>query len=74
VRLEGVVSNKTLSDIGRLLLDGDKNVTGLVVETLLAGVVTDLLDTLSDNLMEAHHDQNFTQGFYSRLNEPLTFW
>jgi len=40
---------KTLGDIGGLLLNGDKDVTGLVVETLVRVVVTNLLDGVSDN-------------------------
>ena len=33
-----------LGDVGRLLLDGNKDGAGLVVETLLGGVVADVLD------------------------------
>ena len=40
---------KTFSDFSRLLLDGNEDVTGLVVETLVRVVVTDLLDGISDN-------------------------
>lgn len=40
---------KTLGDFSRLLLNGNKDVTGLVVETLVRVVVTDLLDGISDN-------------------------
>jgi hypothetical protein len=43
---------ETLGDIGRLLLDGDQDVTGLVVETLFRVIVTDLLDGVSDNGLE----------------------
>lgn len=43
---------ESLSDIGRLLLDGDKNVAGLVVESLLGGIVSDVLDGLSDDGLE----------------------
>lgn len=42
---------KTLGDIGRLLLDGDEHVAGLVVETLLRRVVADLLDRVTDDLL-----------------------
>jgi hypothetical protein len=42
---------KTLGDFSRLLLDSNKDVTGLVVETLVRVVVTDLLDGVSDNLL-----------------------
>jgi hypothetical protein len=40
---------KTLGDLSGLLLDSNKDVTGLVVETLVRVVVTDLLDGVSDN-------------------------
>jgi hypothetical protein len=42
---------KTLGDFSRLLLDSNKDVTGLVVETLVRVVVTDLLDGVSDDLL-----------------------
>lgn len=45
---------QTLGDIGRLLLDSDQDVTGLVVETLLRVIVTDLLDGVSDNGLEVN--------------------
>lgn len=48
--LEGTVV-ETLSNVGRLLLNGNQDVTGLVVETLLGRVVTDLLDGVSDDLL-----------------------
>ncbi len=34
---------ETLGNVGRLLLDGDEHVAGLVVEALLGRVVADLL-------------------------------
>ena len=40
---------ETLGDIGGLLLDGNEDVAGLVVETLVRVVVTDLLDGVSDD-------------------------
>jgi hypothetical protein len=40
---------ETLGDFSRLLLNGNENVTGLVVEALVRVVVTDLLDGISDN-------------------------
>jgi len=43
---------ESLSDIGRLLLNGDKNVAGLVVESLLGRIVSDVLDGLSDDGLE----------------------
>jgi hypothetical protein len=49
--LEAVVKVKTLGNIGRLLLDGDEQVQGLVVETLGGVIVADVLDGLTDNLL-----------------------
>ena len=40
-----------LSDIRRLLFDRHENVARLVIETHLRGRVTDLLDTVSDDLL-----------------------
>lgn len=49
--LEAVIQVKTLSDIGGLLLDGDEEVQGLVVEALGGVIVADVLDGLADNLL-----------------------
>jgi hypothetical protein len=40
---------ETLGNVGGLLLDGNKDVAGLVVEALVGVVVTDLLDRVSDD-------------------------
>lgn len=42
---------ETLGNIGRLLLDRDENVASLVVEALLGVVVTNLLDSVTDDLL-----------------------
>lgn len=42
---------ETLGDVGRLLLNGNKDVAGLVVETLVGAVVTNVLDGLTDDLL-----------------------
>lgn len=42
---------ETLGNVGRLLLNGNEDVAGLVVEALVGVVVTDLLDGLTDNLL-----------------------
>lgn len=42
---------QTLSNIWRLLLNRDKNVAGLVVETLGRVIVTDVLDGVTDDLL-----------------------
>jgi hypothetical protein len=47
--LESLVVVETLSDIGRLLLNGDQDVAGLVVEALVRVVVTNVLDGATDN-------------------------
>ena len=49
--LEGLLVVKTLSDIRRLLLNGDEQVEGLVVETLGGVIVTDVLDGVTDDLL-----------------------
>lgn len=49
--LEAVIQVKTLSDIGGLLLDGDEEVQGLVVEALGGVIVADVLDGLANNLL-----------------------
>ena len=50
VVLKGAVV-KTLRDIGRLLLDGNEDVAGLVVEALGGVVIADLLDGVADDLL-----------------------
>jgi hypothetical protein len=47
--LEGPVL-KALGNIGRLLLNGNKNVAGLVIKALLRVVVANFLDRLADDL------------------------
>ena len=42
---------ETLGDVGRLLLNGNEDVAGLVVETLVGAVVTNVLDGLTDDLL-----------------------
>ena len=49
--LEAVVKVETLSDIGRLLLNGNEEVAGLVVEALGRVIVADVLDGVADNLL-----------------------
>ena len=49
--LEAVVEMETLGDIGGLLLDGDEQVEGLVVEALGRVIVADVLDGLADDLL-----------------------
>lgn len=49
--LKSLIIVKTLGDIRRLLLNGDEQVAGLVVETLLRVVITDVLDGVTDNLL-----------------------
>lgn len=49
--LESLLVVKTLSDIGRLLLNGDEQVTGLVVKTLGRVIIADVLDGVTDDLL-----------------------
>lgn len=41
----------TVGDIGALLLDGNKNVAGVEIETLIGAVEADTLDNTTDNLL-----------------------
>jgi len=70
---------ETLSDIGRLLLNSDENVAGLVIETLLGRIVSDTLDGVTDNLLvvdvslggdltEDHDHTSLGSGFASNLS------
>ncbi len=49
--LKNLVVVETLSDIWGLLLNGDEDVAGLVVESLGGVVVSDVLDGTTDNLL-----------------------
>lgn len=49
--LEGLLVVETLGDIGGLLLNGDEQVKGLVVEALGGVIVADVLDGVTDNLL-----------------------
>jgi len=49
--LETVVEVKTLGNVGRLLLNGDEEVEGLVVEALGRVIVANVLDCVADNLL-----------------------
>lgn len=69
---------ETLGDIGGLLFNSDKDVAGLVVETLLGVVVANLLDGLTDDLLVINLGlgANFTKdhdhsGFCSGLAGDL---
>jgi hypothetical protein len=42
---------EALGNIGRLLLNGDKDVAGLVVEALIRAVVANVLDGAADDLL-----------------------
>ena len=54
---------KALSDIGRLLLNGNKDVAGFIVKALLRVIVANLLDRLADDLLvvEAGLGGDFTK-------------
>lgn len=80
--LESLVKVKTLGDIGRLLLNGNHDVAGLVVETLVRRVIADLLDGTSDdalvvnlrlggNLTEDHDHAGLGRRLASDLGERV---
>jgi len=73
---------QTLSNVGRLLLDGYKDIAGLVVETFGGIVISDLFDGLSDNLLivklgfsgdfAEHHDHaGFRRSLASNLGRRV---
>jgi hypothetical protein len=43
---------QTLRNVGRLLLNGNEHVAGLVVEALVGRVVANVLDGVADDLLE----------------------
>lgn len=49
--LKSLLVVQTLGNIGGLLLNGDEQVEGLVVETLIRVIVTNVLDGVADNLL-----------------------
>ena len=49
--LESLVELEALGDIGRLLLDTDHHVAGLVVETLVGVIVADVFDRAADDAL-----------------------
>lgn len=49
--LESLVVVQTLSNVGRLLLDGNENVAGLVVEALGGVIVANVLNGTTDDLL-----------------------
>ena len=49
--LKSLLVVETLSDIGGLLLNGDQDVAGLVVEALFGGIVANVLDGATDDLL-----------------------
>ena len=49
--LESLIVVKTLGNVGALLLNGNEDVAGLVVEALVGRVVANVLDGIADNLL-----------------------
>jgi hypothetical protein len=49
--LQSLIVVETLSNVGGLLLNGNKDVAGLVVETLGRVIITDVLDGITDDLL-----------------------
>lgn len=62
--LESLLVVETLGNVGRLLLDGDEDVAGLVVETLAGVVVANVLDGATDDFLvvEAGLGGDFTEN------------
>jgi hypothetical protein len=80
--LKSLLVVKTLGDIGRLLLNGNENVAGLVVEALSGVIVTDVLDGTTDDLLvvklglggdltEDHDHTGLGSGLTSDLGEGV---
>jgi len=80
--LESLLVVETLSNVGRLLLNSNEDVACLVVEALLGGVVTDVLDGttndllvvevgLGGNLTEDHDHTGLGCGLASDLGEGV---
>ena len=65
---------ETLGDFSGLLLDSNEDVTGLVVETLVRVVVTDLLDGVSDDFLVIDRtlERDFTEDL--GVSCDLVFW
>ena len=49
--LESLLIVEALGNIGRLLLDSDKHIAGLIVEALIRVIVTDILDGVTNDLL-----------------------
>jgi hypothetical protein len=80
--LKSLLVVKTLCDIGGLLLDGDQHVAGLVIETLLGIIITNVLDRISDDLLviqtslgrdlaEDHNHTSLGSGLASNLGKRV---
>ena len=80
--LKSLLVVETLGDIWRLLLNGDEDVAGLVVETLGGVIVTDVLDGTTDdllvvelclggNLTEDHHHSGLGSGLAADLGQRV---
>ena len=82
--LESLLVVQTLGNIGGLLLDGDEDVAGFVVETFGRIVVADVLDGIADNLLvvdtglcgdlaEDHHHAGLGGCLTSDFGEGVIF-
>lgn len=80
--LKGLFVVQALGNVGRLLLNGDKQVEGLVVETLGRVIVTNVLDGVTDNLLvvklglggdftKDHNHASLGSGLASDLGEGI---
>jgi hypothetical protein len=80
--LESLLVVETLSNVGRLLLNGNEDVACLVVEALVGGVVANVLDGITDDLLvvevrlggdftEDHDHTSLSGGLASDLGEGV---
>lgn len=80
--LKGLIVVKTLGNVGGLLLNGDQDVAGLVVESLSGVIVSDVLDGTTDDLLvveaglggdlsEDHDHTSLGGGLTSDLGEGV---
>lgn len=80
--LESLFVVKALSDIFRLLLNGNQDVTGFVIEALVGIIISNFLDSTTDNLLvvksgaggnfaKDHHHTSLGSSLTSDLGEGV---
>ncbi|KAH3664771.1 hypothetical protein OGATHE_003586 [Ogataea polymorpha] len=73
--LQGLVIVQTLSNVWRLLLDSDQNITCLIIETFVGVIISNVLNGISDDLLVVqvglggdltkHHDHTGLRGSFT---------